>query len=400
MQTAFVPPEILTMTEMEIFLSKNAYLSGTDNPAQVDSKIIDCFKQSRLLPDRSVFPNCFSWYWSLVGFSTCTKMLWSPRHAELEKPGRALTSKPTKQLESNKTLSENSSTTKEHSDWEIYCNTLDFPGGSPKCKIPGRGEEAIRVSPVLLPKRSSSVSSNDQDAHSLVHAFGSSRSISRLRSQLNDFEAKSSRARKTSKNLVRSRGPAHFSVRESHKNVRTITSKVFPQRNTNKLQVCELLTNSFESTILQKSSKDRPSGSSEVCFRDSARLHFLDSVSQKETPAKEKVTVEISANYSFLHKASTLAKTKHSHEKISKLNNKHKNCFRLDRKNPSGDNGLSYRAQQTKNVAVSCKPRKSKTTFLERSLGSKNKTGGVLQTRLARNANITLGISDSKSSPM
>lgn len=41
MQKAFVPPEVLTMIEMETFLSKNVYLSGTENPGQIDSKMID-----------------------------------------------------------------------------------------------------------------------------------------------------------------------------------------------------------------------------------------------------------------------------------------------------------------------------------------------------------------------
>jgi hypothetical protein len=41
MEKAFVPPEVLTMIEMETFLSKNIYLSGTENPGQIDSKMID-----------------------------------------------------------------------------------------------------------------------------------------------------------------------------------------------------------------------------------------------------------------------------------------------------------------------------------------------------------------------
>jgi hypothetical protein len=41
MQKAFVPPEVLTMIEMETYLSKNIYLSGTENPGQIDSKMID-----------------------------------------------------------------------------------------------------------------------------------------------------------------------------------------------------------------------------------------------------------------------------------------------------------------------------------------------------------------------
>lgn len=44
MQKAFVPPEVLTMIEMETFLSKNIYLSGTENPGQIDSKMIDHLK--------------------------------------------------------------------------------------------------------------------------------------------------------------------------------------------------------------------------------------------------------------------------------------------------------------------------------------------------------------------
>ena len=44
MQKAFVPPEVLAMIEMETFLSKNIYLSGAENPGQIDSQMIDHLK--------------------------------------------------------------------------------------------------------------------------------------------------------------------------------------------------------------------------------------------------------------------------------------------------------------------------------------------------------------------
>lgn len=82
MQKAFVPPKFLTMTEMESFLSKNVYLSGTENPGQIDSQMLDFLLQRCTLPERAQYPNCFSWYWALVCFDAKTRALWNPLHID------------------------------------------------------------------------------------------------------------------------------------------------------------------------------------------------------------------------------------------------------------------------------------------------------------------------------
>ena len=69
---------------MESFLSKNNFLSGSENPGQIDSQMIDLMlkgsqsSEMQVPPDRNRYPNSFSWFWSLSQFSYKTRKLWNP----------------------------------------------------------------------------------------------------------------------------------------------------------------------------------------------------------------------------------------------------------------------------------------------------------------------------------
>lgn len=85
MSKQFVPRDCTTnLTEMETFLSKNNFLSGTENPGQIDSQMIDLMlkgspsSEMQVPPDRNRYPNSFSWFWSLSQFSYKTRKLWNP----------------------------------------------------------------------------------------------------------------------------------------------------------------------------------------------------------------------------------------------------------------------------------------------------------------------------------
>lgn len=85
MSKQFVPRDCTTnLTEMETFLSKNNFLSGTENPGQIDSQMIDLMlkgsasSEMQVPPNRNRYPNSFSWFWSLSQFSYKTRKLWNP----------------------------------------------------------------------------------------------------------------------------------------------------------------------------------------------------------------------------------------------------------------------------------------------------------------------------------
>ena len=85
MSKQFIPRDCTTnLTEMESFLSKNNFLSGSENPGQIDSQMIDLMlkggqsSEMQVPPDRNRYPNSFSWFWSLSQFSYKTRKLWNP----------------------------------------------------------------------------------------------------------------------------------------------------------------------------------------------------------------------------------------------------------------------------------------------------------------------------------
>ena len=52
--------------KIEEFLSKNAYLSGEAVPGAEDREVLNCECKA---PCRKAYPNYFSWWWNLSGFS-------------------------------------------------------------------------------------------------------------------------------------------------------------------------------------------------------------------------------------------------------------------------------------------------------------------------------------------
>ena len=59
--------------EIESFLANNAYLSGEALPNQEDSRILGLLKD---IPERSKYPNLFSWWWNLCSFQESARNLW------------------------------------------------------------------------------------------------------------------------------------------------------------------------------------------------------------------------------------------------------------------------------------------------------------------------------------
>ena len=59
--------------KIEEFLVKNAYLSGEQLPGSEDAKVLESQTQA---PCRKSYPNFFSWWWNLCGFSQSARELW------------------------------------------------------------------------------------------------------------------------------------------------------------------------------------------------------------------------------------------------------------------------------------------------------------------------------------
>lgn len=53
------------MMEIESFLGNNAYLSGKPLPGAEDARVLGLLNET---PDRSNYPNLFSWWWNLSSF--------------------------------------------------------------------------------------------------------------------------------------------------------------------------------------------------------------------------------------------------------------------------------------------------------------------------------------------
>ena len=64
---------------LETHLSTNAYLSGSNLPNQEDSRVLGLLKDA---PNRSTYPNLFSWWWNLVPFQEEARALWGQTKAK------------------------------------------------------------------------------------------------------------------------------------------------------------------------------------------------------------------------------------------------------------------------------------------------------------------------------
>jgi hypothetical protein len=62
------------LKKVEEFLTKNAYLSGQQLPGCEDVKVLEAQTSA---PCRKSYPNLFSWWWNLSGFSQQARELWA-----------------------------------------------------------------------------------------------------------------------------------------------------------------------------------------------------------------------------------------------------------------------------------------------------------------------------------
>lgn len=65
MTTEFSVENPTKIMEIESFLATNAYLSGQSLPGSEDARILGLLTEA---PDRSKYPNFFSWWWNLSPF--------------------------------------------------------------------------------------------------------------------------------------------------------------------------------------------------------------------------------------------------------------------------------------------------------------------------------------------
>lgn len=311
MQKAFVPPEVLTMTEMETFLSKNVYLSGTENPGQIDSQMIDHFQLGRVVPDRSHFPNCFSWYWSLAVFSRPTRALWNPLNIDPSLSDSQSVDNSAKNSKKSGNILLKSPTGASKREFQVHCNTLDFPSGSHEQPTSGHFEPSLKISQISSNK-SHSANSNIQDCQELVDGLRRNGSVPNLH-PISDQTGPKPQPAQEKKTDEWSENQLVRSV-EANTNLQIITSKIIPERSTNQLRICELITSSFESTIVPKRGNRVANASWEEFSEDSA--NFLGSPSQKENRKKtDQMEIQISANYSFFHDTDTCTEQKQPPEK-------------------------------------------------------------------------------------
>lgn len=65
MTTEFSVENPTKLMEIESFLANNAYLSGEALPGKQDADILNQLSE---VPERSKYPNLFSWWWNLSPF--------------------------------------------------------------------------------------------------------------------------------------------------------------------------------------------------------------------------------------------------------------------------------------------------------------------------------------------
>ena len=73
MTTEFSVENPTKLMEIESFLANNAYLSGEALPGKQDADILN---QLNEVPERSKYPNLFSWWWNLSPFQESARELW------------------------------------------------------------------------------------------------------------------------------------------------------------------------------------------------------------------------------------------------------------------------------------------------------------------------------------
>lgn len=61
---------------VEAFLAENAYLSGGNSPGNEDADLLTEIEGSKFIPDASITPNLFGWWWTLAPFRAIARDQW------------------------------------------------------------------------------------------------------------------------------------------------------------------------------------------------------------------------------------------------------------------------------------------------------------------------------------
>jgi len=381
MQKAFVPPEMLTMIEMETFLSMNIYLSGTENPGQIDSKMIDHFQFHQILPDRSQYPNCFSWYWSLVVFSPQTRKLWNPLNIN---PELSDIESENEVENSIKKPSENKSKNSQNNRhvYEIDVNGVDFLNGSNEDDFNNQFEGSFRMSHISNNK-SASANSNIQDCQELVNGLENYKSIRTISYSSKNKVTNDENQNISSEDYLNQKKffpSVDLNTKNQLKNkIKIIKSKIIPEKTSNQLKICELIVNSFEMTIQPQSDANPNIDSTKQLSEESTEIIRFKSNSQNNNRKKgNNQEIGIENNYSFFNKVDNLSVDKkfslnidkeidNLTEKIKKNEDKNKTISGLEKIYQNEDKTI------IKNIKSFCFPNKNRTEISYKT-GSLDKT--------------------------
>lgn len=96
------------LKKTEEFLSKNVYLSGQQTPGAEDATALESLTTA---PCRKSYPNLFSWWWNLQGFSAEARNLWS---------GKACEEKKCDKKEDKKTCEQKKCDKKEEDEFDLF----------------------------------------------------------------------------------------------------------------------------------------------------------------------------------------------------------------------------------------------------------------------------------------
>lgn len=203
------------------------------------------------MPDRSQFPNCFSWYWSLAVFSQQTRVLWNPLHIDpaLSDPESCDEEAPFAPPAQSR-------------EYQIDCEELDTLDESEETI---QSERFLKMSRISA-RRSNSASSNMQACEELVHGLENGDDL------------------------------------PDSGDILIIKAKIVPEEGSSQIQICELVTNSLDLTNHDTSGQlGRAKSSHESA--DATQITRVISESHKSDSSRldKMLQIGIAKNYSFIH---------------------------------------------------------------------------------------------------
>ena len=298
MQKPFIPPKFLTIIEMETFLSKNVYLSGSENPGQIDAQMLDYLTLRRTLPDRHQHPNSFSWYWSLALFSGPTRALWNPLGidpvlSDAEGVDVCAGSARAKSPDPRRRLDEEN--TRSNGDW--MCDGEAAEGGCDRSAGKSFESEALLRISRISEKRSRSPNSQVRDWQELMDKFGDADSLPR-RDPAQEISF-GSKKKEQSEN-----GTTSESIRENESKAQkaVIECKVLPKNSGSQMHIMDLLVKSIDVGPRERSWKKSAFGLSDdvVNVTEKNPLILSGFSSSNNRAKKAKLEIGSTNSYSFV----------------------------------------------------------------------------------------------------